>query len=279
MGAIATAGAAECAYLASTAKAGVLYRCLDEYSCSNVLNGPYAFLPGTEIPLSAIGALAYSAVAVFALQPLLSGRDDDVNRIGLVTMTTAMGIFSIFLMSLLFGVIHQSCAYCIASAVFSVSLAKLSWLGGALPDTRAKDGFGLAATGGFLSFLAALAIFLNVDAPSNREMTMVAQAPPTITTDSSREALSLATDLKRLDASFYGAFWCSHCYEQKQTMGSEAMAMIPYVECARDGENSQSKLCKEKEIPGYPTWEIKGKLYPGEQSIDELKKIVDEAKE
>ena len=63
----------------------------------------------------------------------------------------------------------------------------------------------------------------------------------------------------------YGAFWCSHCYDQKQTLGAEAMRSIPYIECAKDGANSQRKLCQEKEIPGYPTWEINGKLHPGEQ--------------
>jgi uncharacterized membrane protein len=288
MAAIGAAGAAECAYLATIAKAGVLYRCLDEYSCSSVLNGPYAFLPGTEIPLSAVGFLAYSAVVILALQPLFALPEgdrkdtDDFNRIGLVALTTSMGVFSIFLMSLLFGVIHQSCNYCIASAAFSVLLAKLAWLGGALPNEKVNDGIGVAATGGFLSFLAALAIFLNVDTPNNnsndRSMWM-AQAPPQITSSSSPEALSLAKDLKRLESSFYGAFWCNHCYDQKQTMGLEAMSLIPYIECAKDGKNSQSSLCREKDIPGYPTWEINGQLYPGEQTIDQLKSIVEKAKQ
>jgi uncharacterized membrane protein len=291
MGAIATAGAVECGYLASTAKAGVLYRCLDEYSCSSVLNGPYAFIPGTEIPLSAVGLIAYSAVLVLSLQPLqlVSGRrtgrgdGDDLNRIGLVALTTTMGVFSVFLMTLLFGVLHQSCNYCLASAAFSIILAQLAWWGGALPaGERAKEGVGVAATGGFLSFLAALGIFLNVDAPANTnrmDTTWLAQqAPPQITTSSSKEALSLAKELKRLDASFYGAFWCSHCYDQKQTMGEQAMAMIPYIECDKDGVQSQSNLCREKKIPGYPTWEIRGQLYPGEQTLDELQVIVAKAK-
>ena len=33
----------------------------------------------------------------------------------------------------------------------------------------------------------------------------------------------------------YGAFWCSHCYEQKLTFGAEAMKEFPYVECYPDG--------------------------------------------
>jgi hypothetical protein len=33
----------------------------------------------------------------------------------------------------------------------------------------------------------------------------------------------------------YGAFWCSHCYDQKQEFGREAMAEFPYVECFPEG--------------------------------------------
>ena len=33
----------------------------------------------------------------------------------------------------------------------------------------------------------------------------------------------------------YGAFWCSHCYEQKQKFGLDAMQAFPYVECFPEG--------------------------------------------
>jgi hypothetical protein len=33
----------------------------------------------------------------------------------------------------------------------------------------------------------------------------------------------------------YGAFWCSHCYDQKMDFGREAMAEFPYVECFPQG--------------------------------------------
>lgn len=33
----------------------------------------------------------------------------------------------------------------------------------------------------------------------------------------------------------YGAFWCSHCFDQKQDFGKEAAADFPYVECYPDG--------------------------------------------
>lgn len=33
----------------------------------------------------------------------------------------------------------------------------------------------------------------------------------------------------------YGAFWCTHCYDQKQEFGAQAMAEFPYVECFPEG--------------------------------------------
>lgn len=33
----------------------------------------------------------------------------------------------------------------------------------------------------------------------------------------------------------YGAFWCTHCFEQKQAFGVQAMQDFPYVECYPEG--------------------------------------------
>jgi glutaredoxin len=100
--------------------------------------------------------------------------------------------------------------------------------------------------------------------------------PPRITTKSSASALTLATDLKSLNSRMYGAFWCSHCYDQKQAFGYDAMRSIPYVECDSEGYNNERDVCKAREVQGYPTWEIGGKLFPGERSLDELREIVND---
>lgn len=39
-----------------------------------------------------------------------------------------------------------------------------------------------------------------------------------ITTPSSPFAISLAKHLNAIGAKMYGAFWCSHCVEQKQVL-------------------------------------------------------------
>jgi hypothetical protein len=100
-------------------------------------------------------------------------------------------------------------------------------------------------------------------------------SPPAITTDSSSQAIQVAKMLQSLDAKMYGAYWCSHCYDQKQVLGKQAFeSYVKYVECSKDGVNSQTKVCRAKEVPGYPTWEIKGQLYPGQQELDELEALV-----
>ncbi|GAX29115.1 hypothetical protein FisN_7Hh288 [Fistulifera solaris] len=257
-------------------------------SCSSVLNGPYAVIPGSEIPLAAVGVVAYATVATLALGPTLANKDDDNNRILLTALATAMGVFSVFLMTLLFGVLKESCAFCVASAIFSISMAKLLWLGGCLPEEKAKTGVSASISSGFVAFVAAIVLFTSNIPPTSAvnfagelvgsSTSLVAgESPPSITTTSSTQAMVLAKKMQTMDTRFYGAFWCSHCFDQKQAMGKEAMEMIPYIECSRDGMNAQTKLCKEKDVPGYPTWEINGKLYPGEKTLDELEEIVKNA--
>jgi len=170
----------------------------------------------------------------------------------------------------------------------------LCWTSGALPDTRRSEGVKLGLGSFFATTLASLALFLSVDevamqAYSNDIMTangltsgVVANAeqpkkdipPPPITATSSERSLKIGEDLKQLDAKMFGAYWCSHCYEQKQRLGKEAYRNVQYFECSKEGLNSKADMCKEKKIPGYPTWEINGNLYPGDMYLDELEDII-----
>lgn len=56
-----------------------------------------------------------------------------------------------------------------------------------------------------------------------------------MTSTSTADAVTLAQRLKAAGAQFYGAFWCSHCLEQKQIFGKAASAELPYVECYPKG--------------------------------------------
>jgi hypothetical protein len=59
--------------------------------------------------------------------------------------------------------------------------------------------------------------------------------PTEVATSSTPEAVGLAKRLSAAGARMYGAFWCSHCYEQKEAFGREAVGSLPYVECFPEG--------------------------------------------
>lgn len=79
----------------------------------------------------------------------------------------------------------------------------------------------------------------------------------------------LAQCLKDSGAEFYGAFWCPHCQAQKAAFGS-AKKLLPYIECS-NADKSQTQICIDKKIEGYPTWIFKdGTRLSGEVSMETL---------
>ena len=273
-------------------------------SCDQVLNGPYSNIPFLDnVPLAALGFLAYSSVVALALAPLLSNNnndDDTQNRILLTALTTAMGTFSIFLMTLLFGVLQASCPYCLFSAADSFMLANLALIGGCLPEgTIASDGESRDTTGGktvavgFLgAFLGAVLVFGNgsIDAINNppgvggtstllattlsngnsKNQEMMLYAPPEITTDSSERALSVAKSLQQLDAKMYGAHWCSHCYDQKQTLENRSFPRVatnsPWWNMSsapRTGSTPNRRYARPKKFLDTPRGRFRASSIPG----------------
>jgi hypothetical protein len=95
-----------------------------------------------------------------------------------------------------------------------------------------------------------------------------------LTSKSGKSELALAAHLKKIGAKLYGGWFCSHCYVQHQLFGVEAFTEnINYIECHEQGVNPQVELCKTEKIVGYPTWDIKGKKYPGITSPEKLAKL------
>lgn len=82
----------------------------------------------------------------------------------------------------------------------------------------------------------------------------------------------LADHLNSTGAVMYGAYWCPYCTRQKE-MFKDAADQLPYVECDPAGENSQTQLCRDKGVQGFPSWEIQGKLYGGLRSPQELAEL------
>lgn len=81
---------------------------------------------------------------------------------------------------------------------------------------------------------------------------------------------AFASCLKDKGATFYGAFWCPHCQNQKKLFGKSARK-LPYVECSEPNGKGQLQVCTDKKIEGYPTWEFAdGSREPGELSLERL---------
>ena len=72
----------------------------------------------------------------------------------------------------------------------------------------------------------------------------------------------------------YGAYWCSHCQEQKKMFGS-SIEFINYIECASPGNPKEmTAQCKAAGISGYPTWIFPGNVkLSGSQPLDKLSKM------
>lgn len=259
--------------------------------CERVLDSPYATVFG--LPLSLFGLLAYLAIAAFALSPLLINTDKNRPLRSSLEKTTwwllfvgatAMTVFSGYLMYIMVSQFISKfgaggiCYYCIASAVFALSLLVVTLLG------RDWDDVGqLLFTGAIVAMITlvgTIAIYAPVS-NTTANSTASGNTVPPVTTTSSAAEIGLAKHLKQVGAKMYGAYWCPHCHDQKQLFGKEAAQIFTYVECATDGQNSQTALCqdiaskaqaKTGQPFGFPTWEINGQFYSGTQSLTDLAK-------
>ena len=74
----------------------------------------------------------------------------------------------------------------------------------------------------------------------------------TVISESTRESIELAKYLKDNGVVIYSAYWCPNCLNQSELFGKQAYRELNVVECARDGINSQTQLCIDKKIKGFP---------------------------
>ena len=100
---------------------------------------------------------------------------------------------------------------------------------------------------------------------------MQQNAPPPVQGVSAPEQIALAQHLKAIGAKFYGAYWCPFCTLQRQMFGANAAQELPYIECAEDGFQNAAGSCRsQKEINGYPSWQINGRYYGGLKTLSDL---------
>jgi uncharacterized membrane protein/glutaredoxin len=272
--AIASIGAVETAYLTWVKLTGNSAACPTQ-GCDQVLNSPYASIFG--LPLTLFGLLAYLSIGILAIAPLLidphtqkslRSNVEEQTRLLMFALSTAMVVFSGYLMQIMVFEIQELCPYCVASALFAVSLFILSIWGHDWQDPGQLLLTGL--TIGMVTLIGALGLngIINPSEPSLASGN--SSDPYEIATTSGPAELALARHLQQIGAKEYGAYWCPHCKDQKLLFGKEAFAMIDYVECDPKGKNARASLCQEAGITGYPTWEINGQFYPGILSLEKL---------
>jgi uncharacterized membrane protein len=296
IGSIATVGAVLTAYLTITKLTGGEVGCAagaaaEAASCNDVLNSPYATVFG--LPLSLFGFLAYAGMVTFALAPFAINREtrkdlrnqlEDWTWLFLLMGSTAMAVFSGYLMYVLAAKLQVACFYCIGSAIFSLSLLLLTLFGREWEDVGQVAFTGVIVA--MVTIVGTLAIYANVEGattadgrsaiPTNFNATNIVDGEGwEVTTTSGPAENALAEHLTEQGAKMYGAYWCPHCHDQKLLFGKEAIAKINYVECAAPNTQVQKPECVAAKIQSYPTWEINGQLEKGAQPLEELAELSD----
>ncbi|KAJ1298942.1 hypothetical protein BS78_01G492700 [Paspalum vaginatum] len=243
--------------------------------CGDVLESDYSVVFGIPLPL--LGLVAYGLVTTLSLQEngkdFLPGSDDlDIRLILLLVATSMATASAYFLYILSTKFVGVSCSYCLLSAFLSFTLLFI----------RIKD-VGFERIQKFAGIQLAVAVIVAL-ALTNSYSSATTQLKGTddfvlepyeteITTESSPFAIALARHLHSIGAKMYGAFWCSHCNEQKQMFGREAMKILDYVECFPNGAGKGKKMtqeCAAAGLEGFPTWSINGKVLSGDQELEVL---------
>jgi uncharacterized membrane protein len=276
LGAIAILGVLNTAYLTYAKLTNVAAVCTG--GCERVLSSPYAVIFGT--PLALFGLLAYLAMATFALTPLLVNSEQNKSLrhqlenntwLLLFAGSTAMLIFSGYLMNIMvskfvvpFGP-DGICYYCIGSALFALGLFTVTLLGRSWEDVGQL--FMVGAIVGMVTLIGTIGLYSPIDG-AQKNISEGISYPIEATSGDSE--IQLAEHLTKTGAKMYGAYWCSHCHDQKELFGKEAVAKMPYIECAEGGKNAQPATCTAAGVKSFPTWEINGKKLEGAEPLTKL---------
>lgn len=253
--------------IAGIATAGLLLSigCLTKGD-SALAGSAYVTLAGLSLPL--LGAIAYGLMGTLALAPVLTKTKSFVGPtwLGLFIGSTAMVIFSGYLIYVMVGVLQEPCVPCVLSALLSIGLWVLTLIG------NHWDDLGQLLLPGISVILVASLVTTGLYAHARNPDTFntVGNPPPVITTESGAAEIALAQHLTAIGAKKYGAWWCPHCHAQQALFGKQAFQYITYVECDEEGVNPQPQACRAAGVQSYPTWELNGEIYAGVQSLPSL---------
>ncbi|CAH2076591.1 unnamed protein product, partial [Thlaspi arvense] len=244
-------------------------------TCGDVLNSDYAVVFG--LPLPVIGFVMYGLVTALSAQlgegNLPFGISKSNGRFALFATTTTMASASAYFLYILSTKLSgSSCLYCLVSAFLSFSLFFLS-----LKDVKLQEIQQVVGLQICLAIIVVASLTASYSTaqpiPSRSGDIELPYYSTEIATSSSPYAIALAKHLNSIGAKMYGAFWCSHCLEQKEMFGREAAKLLNYVECFPEGYKKGTKIfkaCSDAGIEGFPTWMINGQVLSGEVELAEL---------
>ncbi len=245
--------------------------------CETVLNSPWGTLfenNQLNIPLSLAGVITYSSILVLSIFLSLNiiSPKEKLNKLIwwlIFLISCASSVFSLLLLNIMFFKIEAYCFFCILSAILSISIFITSMIGAKFESREPMiyRGFIVAITVLIVGFIWSNNVDPSkaIDISNNTE-----KVSPAITTSSSNQKVKFAQFLSDNNIRMYSAYWCPHCHDQKQLFGKKAVKELRVVECAQDGKNNQYKLCREKQIEGFPSWEINGVIYSGVKDLNDL---------
>ncbi len=245
--------------------------------CDAVLNSPWGTLIKNNqynIPLSFAGLLTYSTILFIVLMlslKIISPKQKIYNGFWwlLYLISCGSSVFSILLISIMIIKIKSFCFFCLLSAILSFSIFILTIIGARFENRETMFYRGLIIA--FTVLIGGLIWSNQVDPARANEINLSKEkVSPRITTVSSIEKINFAKFLKDNNIVMYSAYWCPHCNDQKQLFGKKAVEELIIVECAKDGKNNKYKLCQERGIEGFPSWEINDQIYSGTMSLNKL---------
>tara|TARA_B100000927_G_C16399811_1_gene442858 strand:- start:159 stop:1097 length:939 start_codon:yes stop_codon:yes gene_type:complete len=248
--------------------------------CDTVLNSPWGTLFRNDqinIPLSFAGFITYFLILFITLILTLNifSNKQIVNRFlwwAVYSISFGASVFSLLLINIMFFKIQAFCIFCILSAILSFSIFILTIIGARFENRETMIYRGLIIT--FIVLLSGL-IWSNQVDPANADLNINSseRTAPAIINKSSAEKIKFAKFLNEKGIVMYSAYWCPHCQDQKELFGKEASKELTIIECAKDGKNNKFELCQEKEIEGFPSWEINKQIYSGTRELEELAEL------
>ena len=245
---LALAGLAVAGYLAWLKwSGGTPLFCTAGTGCEIVQASRYATILGA--PTALWGALAYAVILVLAL----IGFDRARWQAAFAVAAAGFG-FSAYLTYLSLFELGAACVWCLASTVIVAALVILLAVRRSAPRASAAGLTVLGLVCAALAIVAGAFVFAGAAAP----VTPYQRA--------------LAQHLAKSGATFYGAFWCPHCQEQKALFGGAASG-LPYVECDPKGAGAQPERCERAGVRVFPTWVIGPERREGVQSLEELARV------